>query len=77
MSFQPIGSIQCLSDRDKQMKQKMREKVIAELLGVSERTVRNWRASRIIPYTKVGRVILFDPEAVERALLKFERKASG
>jgi excisionase family DNA binding protein len=46
------------------MKQKVREKVIAELLGVSERTVRNWRMSRIIPYTKVGRVILFDPEAV-------------
>jgi excisionase family DNA binding protein len=59
------------------MKQKIREKVVAELLGVSERTVRNWRASRIIPYTKVGRVILFDAEAVERALLKFERKASG
>ena len=56
------------------MKQKVREKVIAELLGVSERTVRNWRTSRIIPYTKVGRIILFDPEAVERALLKFERK---
>jgi len=64
-------------DPDKQMKQKVREKVIAELLGVSDRTVRNWRASRIIPYTKIGRIILFDPEAVERALLKFERKASG
>ena len=61
----------------KQMNQKVREKVIAELLGVSERTVRNWRASRIIPYTKVGRIILFDPESVERALLKFERRASG
>jgi excisionase family DNA binding protein len=72
-----MGSIQCLSGRGKQMKQKVREKVIAELLGISERTVRNWRASRIIPYTKVGRIILFDPEAVERALLKFERKASG
>jgi excisionase family DNA binding protein len=59
------------------MKQKVREKVIAELLGVSERTIRNWRASRIIPYTKVGRIILFDPESVERALLKFERRASG
>jgi excisionase family DNA binding protein len=59
------------------MKQKVREKVIAGLLGVSERTVRNWRASRIIPYTKIGRVILFDPESVERALLKFERRASG
>jgi excisionase family DNA binding protein len=59
------------------MKQKVREKILAELLGVSERTVRNWRASRIIPYTKIGRVILFDPEGVERALLKFERKASG
>jgi excisionase family DNA binding protein len=59
------------------MKQKVREKILAELLGVSERTIRNWRASRIIPYTKIGRVILFDPEAVERALLKFERKAYG
>jgi excisionase family DNA binding protein len=59
------------------MKQRIREKIIAELLGVSERTVRNWRASRIIPYTKVGRIILFEPAAVERALLKFERKASA
>ena len=59
------------------MKQKVREKILAELLGVSERTIRNWRASRIIPFIKVGRVILFDPEAVERALLKFERKAYG
>jgi len=72
-----VGTGRCRVDPDKQMKQKVREKVIAELLGVSDRTVRTWRASRIIPYTKIGRIILFDPEAVERALLKFERKASG
>ena len=65
----------CLSAINKQMNKKLREKEVAEVLGVSARTIRNWRAAKVIPFTKVGRVILFDPLGVERALLKFERKA--
>jgi len=60
---------------EKYMTKKIREKEVAELFGVSARTIRNWRAAKVIPFTKVGRVILFDPLGVERALLKFERKA--
>jgi Helix-turn-helix domain len=57
------------------MKQKIREKAMAGILGVSERTLRNWRSLKIVPYTKIGRVILFDPDAVHAALERFERKA--
>jgi excisionase family DNA binding protein len=59
------------------MNKKLREKEVAEVLGVSARTIRNWRASRIIPFTKINRVILYDPLSVEQALMKFERKAHG
>jgi hypothetical protein len=49
------------------MKQKITEKAMAGVLGVSERTLRNWRSLKIVPYTKIGRVILFDPDAVRGA----------
>jgi excisionase family DNA binding protein len=51
-----------------------REKEMAKMLNVSERTLRNWRASKLVPYTKIGRVILFDPEKVFQALEKFGRQ---
>jgi DNA-binding transcriptional MerR regulator len=59
------------------MNKRVGEGEITELLGVSPRTVRNWRSSRIIPFTKINRVILYYPLSVEQALLKFERKAHG
>jgi excisionase family DNA binding protein len=59
------------------MRRKVRVKEMAELLGVSIHTIRNRTQKRIIPYYKVGRVILFDPEAVEAALKEYERTPRG
>jgi excisionase family DNA binding protein len=52
-----------------------RPKKLAEALSVSERTVRQWQADRVLPYIKIGRTILFDFNKVMAALDKFERKA--
>ena len=41
---------------------------MAELLGISIRTLRNWMSMRIIPFYRIRRVILFDPDKVEAAL---------
>jgi hypothetical protein len=54
-----------------------RQKELAEALRVSPRCIRNWRERRIIPFFKVGRVVLFDIEKVMCALERFERKAAG
>jgi excisionase family DNA binding protein len=54
-----------------------RQKELAEALHVSERCIRNWQERRIIPFTKIGRVVLFDFEKVISALERFERKAGG
>ncbi|PWT77948.1 MAG: hypothetical protein C5B58_15995 [Acidobacteria bacterium] len=56
---------------------RVREKQMAEILNVSERTLRGWRASRIVPYTKINRVVLFDPEKVLAALGRFEREVAA
>ena len=44
-------------------------------LNVTPRTLRNWRYLRIVPCTKIGHVIRYDPEAVFKALKAYERKA--
>jgi excisionase family DNA binding protein len=59
------------------MNRKVRTKEMAELLGISVRTLRNWVEMRIIPFYKVRRVILFDPESVEAALKEYERTPKG
>jgi len=38
------------------------------------RTLRDWRYRKIIPYYKIGRSVLYDPEEVRKALQKFFRK---
>ncbi|MBV8969949.1 MAG: helix-turn-helix domain-containing protein, partial [Verrucomicrobia bacterium] len=35
------------------------------------RTLRDWRYRKIIPYYKIGRSVLYDPEEVRKALQKF------
>jgi excisionase family DNA binding protein len=47
---------------------------MAQELGVSLRTLKNWVADRLIPYVKIRKVILFEPTKVRAALEKFERK---
>jgi excisionase family DNA binding protein len=55
----------------------LRQKELAEALHVSERCVRNWQERRIIPFVKIGRVVLFDFEKVMSSLERFERKAAA
>lgn len=39
----------------------------------SERTIRNWQASRMVPFYKVGRAVLFNPDEVFAHLDKYHR----
>jgi excisionase family DNA binding protein len=48
---------------------------VSQTYQVSLRTVGQWCAERRIPYIKLGRAIRFRPEAVAKALEKFEVKA--
>lgn len=38
-----------------------------------ERTIRSWQAARVIPFRKVGRLVLFDPVEVFGHLDKYHR----
>jgi hypothetical protein len=49
---------------------------LLEIIPISARTLDGYLAKRIIPFVKVSRIVLFDPEEVLKALKKFERKAS-
>jgi hypothetical protein len=53
---------------------KYRYTQMAEALGISERLLKNWVRDRVVPFTKIKRVVLFDPVKVEAALERFERK---
>jgi excisionase family DNA binding protein len=55
------------------MNRKLRAKEMAELLGVSIRTLRNWMSMRIMHFYKIKRVVLFDPDTIEAALKEYER----
>ena len=46
------------------------------MLSLSVRTLDKLMARRIVPYEKVGALILFDPEAVIAALKKYERRGA-
>jgi excisionase family DNA binding protein len=50
---------------------------LAKTLNVCERTVREWQSKGVIPFVKVGRVVLFDIEKVMSALERYERKAAA
>ena len=56
------------------MKKYLRKKEQAEKLGISLRTLEWWQEAKLVPFIKIGKVILFDPEAVDKALRRFERK---
>jgi excisionase family DNA binding protein len=45
---------------------------IAELIGVSTRTISNLVSSRRIPVIKFGKSVRFDPSKVLKALEKYE-----
>ena len=48
---------------------------MAQGLGVSLRTLKGWVATRLVPYVKVNRLVLFEPAKVKAALEKLERKS--
>jgi len=50
-------------------------KDVAHAYQVSVRTVGQWIAERRIPAMKLGRTVRFRPDAVAKALEKFEVKA--
>jgi excisionase family DNA binding protein len=45
---------------------------IADLLGVSNRTISNWVSDKVIPYLKIGKTLRFDPAKVLKVLNKYE-----
>jgi excisionase family DNA binding protein len=48
---------------------------LAQFLGVSARTIDQWRATGVLPHIKVGRVIRFPRKGVEAAMTRFTRQA--
>jgi hypothetical protein len=56
------------------MNRKFRYAEMAKALGISERLLKNWVRDRVVPFTKIKRVVLFDPVRVETALGRFERQ---
>lgn len=53
----------------------LRPAELAQRLSISPRQLRQWQHDKVIPYLKVGRTILFDPDKVAAALERFERNA--
>jgi len=49
----------------------------AKVCGVSYITVKRWLRDRVIPFVKVNRVVLIDPERAKAALNKHERKEAA
>jgi excisionase family DNA binding protein len=45
---------------------------IADHIGVSKRSVTKLMRRRVLPYVKVGRIVRFDLEACDRAMMGFQ-----
>jgi hypothetical protein len=43
----------------------------AERLGICQRSLATWCAQKTIPYFKCGKIVLFNPQAVDAALARF------
>jgi hypothetical protein len=54
----------------------IREKKCADALSVSVRTLRYWRRRKIIPFLKVGALVMYDLEEVLQTLKTFKRDVS-
>ena len=55
---------------------RLRKRAQAERLSISVRCLENWMTRGIVPYTRIGNVVIFDPVAVDEALQQFEVKGS-
>jgi hypothetical protein len=54
----------------------VRRDIIQKRYRISRRTLDTWMKDRRIPVIKVGRILLFSVEACDKALGKFETKAT-
>jgi DNA-binding transcriptional MerR regulator len=54
-------------------KKLVREKECADAVSVSVRTLRYWRRRRMIPFLKVGALVLYDLDEVLQALRTYKR----
>jgi DNA-binding transcriptional MerR regulator len=52
----------------------IREKKCADALSVSVRTLRYWRRRKIIPFFKVGALVMYDLSEVLQALKTYKRE---
>jgi DNA-binding transcriptional MerR regulator len=52
----------------------IREKQCADALSVSVRTLRYWRRRKVIPFLKVGALVLYDLDDVVRTLQTYKRE---
>jgi excisionase family DNA binding protein len=50
---------------------------VIQLLPISRRTLGNWTRKRVLPFHRVGKVILFRRADVEQALERFRVAAVG
>lgn len=49
----------------------------AHLLGISEKTLRDWIQARRIDYVKVGTRVMFQPETIRQFVMANTRRAAG
>jgi hypothetical protein len=48
----------------------------AASIGISRRVVDGWMKKNVIPFSKIGRIILIDPVKANAAIDELERKAA-
>ena len=68
-------SVRLYSVPEENIMKLVREKKLLEDLPLSARGLWNLRRKKIIPYLKVGRCVMYNPSAVERALQRLEIKS--
>jgi hypothetical protein len=59
------------------MKHLLTEKEMAARISCCPRTMANLRTRRLIPFTRIGKMVRYDPEAVSAALEKLSVKEAG
>ena len=70
-----MQNIQYISPKILKQSGLLNRQQIAELIGVSTRTISNLVSSRRIPVIKFGKSVRFDPSKVLKALEKYEIEA--
>lgn len=60
---------------DRPQRYRMRGKEAAEYLGITERTLKDWRLLRIVPYVRIGKTSIYDSADLDRVLAKYRVEA--